>query len=570
MILSLLTVTILLASAPSDLPVLHHPDHRPALPDTVGFRAELLERGDARPEDRLAAQETVERWTRLHKAEEGGVKVALLQALYRECYQMARNRFGKLPPDALNVVGVLTADLEQAVAADPGNPTARALLGTVYARTGRPREAIDMLARARIALAVRQAACPQAEDPDQAALDAELIRLALIMQGYAYREVGELACAEACADQLLAERDGMAARVLKGLCLAGRGRTAEAIAYAVRMKPVEFRRLNPHSGGYVPLPSAVANEWIKSQALLTEGDPQSALHLLGDIDKRYFQRQIPFARDFWQDGALAAELLGSERTGTMYGMAGSTAFLQLLHPSEDSATDPIILGFPSRRTPLFVTGEGGFRGGSPFAYVVEQLRVMEESDDVHVRETARIRALDVCDGLIARNIRPDLVAAFRARVYLAAGQDEFAHQDLDYAHRRFTERGEVDPATSLLLGTLELSIGHDEIARGLLEESSSVMPEDALAWRGLGVALARSRRFDLAREAMDRALELDPESVEGWYNLGVMLHRMGRHQEALTALEKAWSLDQSDERVVGMLQVVATAQRTAQQGEAAP
>lgn len=569
MILSLLSVVVLLASAPTDLPVLHHPDGRPALPDTVGFRTELLEQGDLPAQRREAAQKIVDDWTFLHKAEDGEIEVSLLGSLYRACYQMARNRFQYLPPEARNVVGALTTELEEAVASDPGNATARALLGTVYARTGRPREAIDMLARARIALELEQAARPEGPDADQAVLDTEITGLALIMMGYAYREVGDLQRAEECADQLLAHRDGPAARILKGLCLAGTGRTAEAISYAVQMKPVKFRRLNPHSGGYVPLPSSVANEWIRSQALLTEGDVRSALHALGDIDTRYFQQQIPFARDYWQDGALAAELIGSERIGAMYGMAGAAAFLRLLHPSEDSATEPIILGFPSREAPLFVTGEGGFRGGSPFAYVVEQLRILDESEDARVRETARIRALDVCDGLIARNIRPDLVAAFRARVYLAAGQDEFAHQDLAYAHRHFTERGEIDPATSLLLGTLELSLGHDEVAGGLLEESAQVMPEDALAWRGLGVSLARSQRFDLAREAMDRAIELDPESVEGWYNLGVMLHRMGRHQEALTALEKAWTLDQSDERVVGMLQVVATAQRTARAEETA-
>lgn len=260
---------------------------------------------------------------------------------------------------------------------------------------------------------------------------------------------------------------------------------------------------------------------------------------------------------------MIAELRGDPEARQIYSCGGARAFLGFLYPSTDVGVDPLILGFPSREIPFFVTPDGGFEGGTPFGYLVEQMNIMSDQAGAFEAEQARVRALDMCDGLLARGVQPDLVTAFRARVYLVGGQDEFAHQDLVYAQAGFASRQLVDPGTSILLGQQELLAGNNVRAEELFREALEEIPDNALAWRELGVALGRARQYELAMKAMDKALELEPDSMEGWFNMGVLAYRRGAYDDAISALEKAWSLEPGVERVQKMLQVVSTARREA-------
>ena len=563
----LLALALAAALHSSPLPNIGNNDGRPALPDTASFRAEWTAFGDLTPATRDAqaarAAKVLHDWVPDFRIADGAVKCDLQSALYRRIFRLIRSKREVLAVCEINLLSTTIRECQDGLAADPTNVPLHVLLGMIWAETGRPRDAVDELEKALLALEPVAPADDRTDPADTVAWAGYLRRTARIGLGYAYRDLGRLDRADRIADELLAENPTPRARVLKGLCLAGTGRTAEAISYAVRMEPIGFSRVNALSPGISPHPSAYANEWIKSQALLTDGNAQAAQAVLGEIDRRFLQGRMPLRDDYWQDAGLVAELLGDDDVGMYYGSGATGAFMRWVYPSEDSATNPLVLGFPARRAPCFITPDGGFKGGSPFGYLMEQMRIMADADNAHDVELARIRALDLCDGLLARRIRPDVVAAFRARIYLAAGQDEFAYPDLVYAHAAFASRGEVDPGTSILLGQQELIAGRNAESEELFREALAAVPDNALAWRELGVALARARQFALAREAMDRALALEPQSMEGWYNLGVLAYREGNHEQALTALETAWKIDPQDERIAQMLQTVATSRRLA-------
>lgn len=91
--------------------------------------------------------------------------------------------------------------------------------------------------------------------------------------------------------------------------------------------------------------------------------------------------------------------------------------------------------------------------------------------------------------------------------------------------------------------TALLDMGDPHAAAELGEKHCALHPEDAAAWRLLGIAAQRSGRLPLALSAKRRAVELQPDSPESHNNLGNALAAAGRLDDALTALQQALALD---------------------------
>ncbi len=354
--------------------------------------------------------------------------------------------------------------------------------------------------------------------------------------------------------------------VLKGLYLAGCGRTTEAISWAVRMPALEFPHQTALSSGQYARPSAYANRWIKSQALFIAGDLEGARHVLGDLHSEK-QQHLPLSARFWQDAGLVCELLHDPAAAGYYNMAALRSFLGFAYPSSNGTLGPVVLDFPSTEMPYFLTPDEAFEGGSPFAFIAGQMNIMAQAPETPIADKARVRALDMCETMLRRQIQPDVVRAFRARVYLACGRADLARPDLVFAQAKFKMRGLVDPGTSILLGQQELLAGRNKRSEELFREALEVIPENALAWRALGISLGRAHEYELARKAMDKALELEPDSMEGWFNLGVLSYRNGEYEQALAQFETAWKLEPGNAQVQKMLQTVATAQRALVPGD---
>lgn len=471
--------------------------------------------------------------------------------------EQCRVRWQARPSDYLeqrpiDIISEGIGELEAALATDPTQATARVAVGMLLLMSGESRAGVDHLCRALVVL-----------DDDGKAHPASGVRkylrdTAAWLVAMTYRDLGLWEQAEAMAPPSDQPPTSGQWALLHGLCLAGSGRTAEAIAWASQMPGIVYQHSSSLGSG--ARPGAFGNDWIRSQALLATGDPAGARHALGETDGRKYH-MLPFGEHYWQDAGLACELLGDEAAATYYERAQGRTPLWFARRSDGATLRSLVLGFPGAGIPFFTNTRQGFVGGSPFGYIAQQMNLMAQDPESLQGDEARIRALDMCEALLRRRIRPDVVRALRARVHLAADCAELALPDLEFAHAAFAERGLVDAGTSLLLGQEEIVAGHVERACVLLTEATAAAPEDALAWRQQGVALAQARRFEPAREAMDKALLLDPASAEGWYNRGLLLYRTGELDGATVDLEKAWSLEPGNGRVQSLLQTVATARR---------
>ncbi|MCP4292066.1 MAG: tetratricopeptide repeat protein [bacterium] len=527
--------------------------------DTTGFFEELDQfKSLPRSEQRIRAATAatiLDTWMPTFKISDGKVKHGLFSALAGGIAHRLRGNYNGA--QAPNVLGKALADLEKATSLDPTNHVARTAVGLIQVRTGRPREGINHLEKAIVLLNN----LPPTDDVDETARREHLANKAFFNRALGYRDCGLWDEAQSSISDCRKIKNSQGLVVLQGLCLAGSGQTSQAISYAVRMPPIKFKHRTSLGSGRIPRPSNYANHWIQSQALLAAGDLEGARHVLGELEPLRSRLRMPMFQSFWQDAGMIYELLGDPEARKQYNMVALRSFLSWGYPSQDRVLSPIVLEFPAPNIPFFVTPDQGFEGGSPFAYITHQIILASKFNNTDEAEIPLQRALDLCNTLLRRNIQPDLVRAFRARVYLAADRQDLAYPDLKFAHSGFSDRGLVDPGTSIMLGQQELLAGREKRSRELFDEAIAEVPDNALAWRHLGVALGRANEFELARKAMDKALELQPDSMEGWYNLGILAYRSGDHDHSLTCLEKAWKISPGNEKVQHMLQIVATSKR---------
>ncbi len=536
------------------------------LPDTSGFSAVLSSFEQLDPGARQARVERSEYlsqiWLSGFTIRDGQVERGLYQALAKACaWRMRGQTYELAKGESPNILGQAIVDLSEAVRQNPNDVKARVTLGLVQVQTGNQRDGINQLEKSLVVLG------PPAGKPElnqEFSTDEVLTRYlretASFYLALGYRDIGAWDQFKTVVATSWENRKTPLMAVFKGLSLAGSGQTAAAISWAVRMPALEFPHQTALSSGTYARPADYANRWIKSQALFAAGDLPGARHVLGEL-KNEKRRRLPFSARFWQDAGLICELQHDPAARGHYNRAALDSFLGFVYPSHNGTLSPLVLGFPSEDIPFFVTPAGGFEAGSPFAYIAYQINIMAEMPGEPVADEARVWALAMCQTLLRRQIQPDLVRAFRARVYMANGRADLAHPDLEFARAGFVKRDLVDPGTSILLGQQELLAGHSQRSRELFDEALSVLPDNALAYRELGIALGQANEFELALKAMKKALELEPESMAGWFNLGMLVYRHGDFDEALSHLEQAWALDPGNAQVQNMLQTVAQAKR---------
>ncbi len=540
-------------------------EHPAALPDTVGFASRLSWFADlpdsARMARQTAAAAITEPWLSRFAVRDGEVRRDLPTVLRRACLTRWRSRtYDARLMRASEILDLAASDMAAALALDPTQIPPRVGRGILLLAAGDVRSGVAELS---CASALLDAADAGALDASSLALRRSLRQSTGWILAMAYRTLGLWDQAEETLSRLLGDGQRSPSgpgALVHGLCLAGRGQTADALDWAVRMSPLEYRYVSSNSSGMYARPGSAGNDWIKSQALLAAGDVDGARAALGDIDFRR-QHTLPLAEAYWQDAGLVCELAGDGAASRCYERAHGRAPLWFARPTEATTAVPMVFGFPAVGVPFFMTEAGAFVGGSPFGYLAFQISRTVESEDIAVRDVARVRALDTCDNLLRRNIRPDVVHAMRARLHLATECTDQARPDLEFAHAAFARQGRVDPGTSQLLGLQELTGGRLDRARALLAEAVAAVPDNALGWRQLGVALAQAREYEAAQAAVEKGLALDPTSMEGWYNLGVVVWKRGDPAAALAHLEHAWKLDPGNERVQFMLQSVASSQR---------
>ena len=94
------------------------------------------------------------------------------------------------------------------------------------------------------------------------------------------------------------------------------------------------------------------------------------------------------------------------------------------------------------------------------------------------------------------------------------------------------------------LSNLEREADRLAAAKALLERARALAPENADAWRGLGILHRRQGQTAAATAAYARALELDPESAATHYNLANLLqYDQKQQEEAARHYQAALTLD---------------------------
>lgn len=132
--------------------------------------------------------------------------------------------------------------------------------------------------------------------------------------------------------------------------------------------------------------------------------------------------------------------------------------------------------------------------------------------------------------------------------------------DTVHMQEQLQARGDVEPAIQDPLLNEVDALKHGMF--GLLERGSAAMhdnnfaeaiaiyrqmvrldPSDAIAYKYLGIALAKSGRLDEALKQYAQALQLDPRNPAVHYNIGVLLVQEHKEEQALTHFQQALQLD---------------------------
>ncbi len=132
--------------------------------------------------------------------------------------------------------------------------------------------------------------------------------------------------------------------------------------------------------------------------------------------------------------------------------------------------------------------------------------------------------------------------------------------DADQMQKELKARGDTDPTIKdTLLDEIKLL---KQGKTGLLERAGKAMhegrfidacaayremirldPNDAIAYRYLGVALAKSGKLTEALQDYDHALQLDPNSAAIHYSMGILLIQTGKEEAAIEHFREASRID---------------------------
>lgn len=131
-------------------------------------------------------------------------------------------------------------------------------------------------------------------------------------------------------------------------------------------------------------------------------------------------------------------------------------------------------------------------------------------------------------------------AAKMQKEMAARGEREPAIKDPLLDEIDFLKQGKV---ALLERATKAMNEGRFVDAASSYREMTRIDPDDAIAYRYLGVALAKSGKRTDALGSYNRALQLDPNNAAVHYSMAVLLIQAGKQDEAIDHLRQASRLD---------------------------
>ena len=251
------------------------------------------------------------------------------------------------------------------------------------------------------------------------------------------------------------------------------------------------------------------------------------------------------------------------------------------HPAIARATALAQFNAPLSKATLD-TLSAGLRDPSALVRLAALQSLATSSPDARVRLTAplladpmkaiRIEAVNVLAPVPATQLSAEQRAAFeRASAEYVASQRYNADRaearvnlGTFYANRAEPARAEEEMKTAIRLdplfapayvnlADLYRAVGRDADGEKILREGIRVAPNSAILHHGLGLALVRLKRADVALGELERATMLEPGNVRFAYVYAVALHSSGKVDAALKRLEKTLAADPNDRDVLQAL-----------------
>jgi len=96
-------------------------------------------------------------------------------------------------------------------------------------------------------------------------------------------------------------------------------------------------------------------------------------------------------------------------------------------------------------------------------------------------------------------------------------------------------------------GLVKYAQGSYHEAAALLENASSLNPNDSATWFNLGMSYEQIRKFDLAVKAYDNAIDIDPKYGKPWFFKGRIFESFGNKSLAIMAFENYTALAPEDD-----------------------
>jgi tetratricopeptide (TPR) repeat protein len=420
------------------------------------------------------------------------------------------------------------AAFERAVALQPRQAIAQALLGSALLAAERAEEALGPLDRAveldpalfiaqqNLGLARLQTARPgEAAEALEAALGIEpgnpsvqmMLGRALTLANRPEEAVVHLrVVAEGHPDTFLAHR-------YLGSALLALGRFPEArasLAIAARMRPEDVE---------LQLDLARAHQGA--------GERDEAVALLERVADRE-----PSRADVW---TLLGSILATQTDNPDAQVSAAKALEQALElkPGDTRASlelTSIYYLFRLHEHALDVLDNAVVSPSEKVDLELERFRHLQRLDQYEAASAAAERAIEAGAG---------------PEAYYYLGFALTYLRDFDGAIRAYRTATEKDPGLARAhreLGDLLIDRQLYEEARAALESVVAADPADAEAHYLLGLALFRAGEAESAIPSFERAVQLDPEHASAYYNLATVLRMTGRAEEGMAAMRSFQAL----------------------------
>jgi len=303
--------------------------------------------------------------------------------------------------------------------------------------------------------------------------------------------------------------------------------------------------------------SPLIGDWIVARAHLALGQLEQARATLGDPDPMV---ELPpgWDRRYWNDvGQIHAACGRSAEARLSFALAAVRSPYFIYYPMIGARGSARVGDRPGSGGTYFLAYRHFYLAGDFYSYAANTAVGYEVETDPLRRRLLAATADDALTVCRRRGLHPASALALRGRLRFFEAHYDSALVDLETAYSELREQGAEDGRTALLIGLILFNRGDYHDSEPWLARAVELLPDEAFAWRSLGLARIFGGDADEALVTLDRAVALDGSSHYGWYNRGLLYLSRGDLEPARRDLLRAAELAPDDADVIRLTNLVA-------------